>query len=282
MTTAPDEAASDATTHRKPPFLRRVRIRNFKSIRFCDVTLEPLTVLVGRNGSGKSNFVEALAFLRDVVTWGAEKAVELHGGPTICFGLGGQPVVLEVEYLSRPLLGGVEIDGRVFRYLAEVSGVEKHPWRSNEEVEDVGSRTILFSNPQPSSVYPEVRELPTHINETLRLRTIRDYQFDPQQMRLPQRGAVSWLGKRGENLAISLLSLQLSEDRDWAYHRIQQYFRSVVGEVERVEAVRVADHAAIQFILRVANEPIQLFAASMSEGTLRSLAVLVAALRTKT
>ena len=37
----------------KPPFLRRVQIRGYKSIAFCDVTLEPLTILVGRNASGK-------------------------------------------------------------------------------------------------------------------------------------------------------------------------------------------------------------------------------------
>ncbi len=51
----------------KPPFLRRVRIRGYQSIAFCDVTLEPLTILVGRNASGKSNFLDARGFLRDVV-----------------------------------------------------------------------------------------------------------------------------------------------------------------------------------------------------------------------
>ena len=75
----PDEP----TTHpngAKPPFLRRVRIRNYKSIAFCDVTLEPLTILVGRNATGKSNFLDALGFLRDVVTKGVREAVKLHGG----------------------------------------------------------------------------------------------------------------------------------------------------------------------------------------------------------
>jgi len=39
---------------RQPPFLRRVRIRGYKSIAFCDVTLEPLTVLVGRTRRGRA------------------------------------------------------------------------------------------------------------------------------------------------------------------------------------------------------------------------------------
>src|SRR2546421_12553512 len=64
--------------HVAPPFLRRVRIRGYKSIAFCDVTLEPLTVLVGRNAAGKSNFLDALAFLRDVMKVGVAEAVKLR------------------------------------------------------------------------------------------------------------------------------------------------------------------------------------------------------------
>src|SRR2546425_5078132 len=66
--------------HAAPPFLRRVRIRGFKSIAFCDVPLEPLTILVGRNAAGKSNFLDALAFLRDLLDTSATEAVKRHGG----------------------------------------------------------------------------------------------------------------------------------------------------------------------------------------------------------
>src|SRR3989442_1983559 len=81
MATVPEnEVVTDTDERTKPPFLRRVRMRGYKSIAFCDVLLEPLTILVGRNASGKSNFLDALAFLRDVVDDGVGKAIELHGG----------------------------------------------------------------------------------------------------------------------------------------------------------------------------------------------------------
>ena len=64
----------------KPPFLKRVRIRNYKSIAFCDVSLEPLTILVGRNASGKSNFLDALGFLADLMDMKVTDAVGEHGG----------------------------------------------------------------------------------------------------------------------------------------------------------------------------------------------------------
>ena len=48
MSTAPEvEPASPPLARSKPAFLRRVKIRGYKSIAFCDVTLEPLTILVG-------------------------------------------------------------------------------------------------------------------------------------------------------------------------------------------------------------------------------------------
>src|SRR3954454_19868305 len=81
MSTAPsNEVANDALAQAKPPFLRRVRIRGYKSIAFCDVALEPLTILVGRNASGKSNFLDALAFVRDALATNITEAAKRHGG----------------------------------------------------------------------------------------------------------------------------------------------------------------------------------------------------------
>jgi hypothetical protein len=48
--------------------IHRVRVRNFKSLVDVTVDLTPVTVLVGRSGTGKSNFVHALRFLRDVLS----------------------------------------------------------------------------------------------------------------------------------------------------------------------------------------------------------------------
>ena len=44
--------------------IHRFRVQNFKSIVNVDVDLSPVTVLVGKSGTGKSSFVQALRFLR--------------------------------------------------------------------------------------------------------------------------------------------------------------------------------------------------------------------------
>ncbi len=47
--------------------IHRIRVQNFKSIVDVDVELSPVTVLVGKSGTGKSSFVQAIRFLRDVL-----------------------------------------------------------------------------------------------------------------------------------------------------------------------------------------------------------------------
>src|SRR5262249_12938861 len=81
MATVPkEESVTEADEHTLPPFLRRVRIRGFRSIAFCDVALQPLTILVGRNAAGKRNFLDALAFLRDTISFGVSEGVKRRGG----------------------------------------------------------------------------------------------------------------------------------------------------------------------------------------------------------
>lgn len=56
--------------------LKRVRIKNYKSLD-VDVELDPITVLIGKSGTGKTNFVEALRFLRDGVRGSSMLAGEI-------------------------------------------------------------------------------------------------------------------------------------------------------------------------------------------------------------
>jgi predicted ATPase len=62
------------------PALRRLSVRNFRSMRTSDVPLGPVNVLVGPNGSGKSNFLDIIQFLRDCVRDDLQPAIEKRGG----------------------------------------------------------------------------------------------------------------------------------------------------------------------------------------------------------
>jgi len=55
--------------------LRRVQILNYRCLRYVDVRLDDFRLLVGANASGKTTFMDALAFVGDLVSDGLEDAV---------------------------------------------------------------------------------------------------------------------------------------------------------------------------------------------------------------
>jgi len=63
-----------------PFMIRRVELRNYRSIEHCDVELGPLMFLVGPNASGKSNFLDALRFVADCLNTSVSTALRSRGG----------------------------------------------------------------------------------------------------------------------------------------------------------------------------------------------------------
>ncbi|HEX8210377.1 MAG TPA: AAA family ATPase [Longimicrobium sp.] len=87
---------------RKPrAIITRLRASNFRSIEWIDLKLGPLNVLVGQNGVGKSNIIDALRFIRDCLTKGVDQALLDRGGMGAVQRFGSQSpdsdILLEVE-----------------------------------------------------------------------------------------------------------------------------------------------------------------------------------------
>jgi predicted ATPase len=102
------------------------------------------------------------------------------------------------------------------------------------------------------------------------------YTPDPEIMRvdLDTTGSADTLDSDGENIA-SVLD-RLSRTQRSTKERIDQYLRAIVPGLERVETVEFEHYKLLNFYITAAGFLSKFLASSMSDGTLRALALLVA------
>ncbi len=111
----------------------KITIRGFKSIRSLEeFELGPVNILIGANGSGKSNFVSFFSLLREMVEGRLEKAVNKAGGADVHLFLGPK---ITKEIVAKLELGcnGYEFsleptnDNRLILSFEAVSYVSEYP-----------------------------------------------------------------------------------------------------------------------------------------------------------
>jgi len=107
--------------------IKRIQIRNFKSLRDVDVEMGRTNVLVGPNMSGKSNFIDAFKFLIDLLIPGPG----VHGVPNAVMKRNG---FQEVAWK-----GGGGSNVIAFTLDGTLAGKEGHPLKWTYNLEILGS-----------------------------------------------------------------------------------------------------------------------------------------------
>jgi predicted ATPase len=297
-TVASKDAVNEIDERTKPPFLRRVRVRGYKSIGFCDVGLQPLTILVGRNAAGKSNFLDALAFLRDILIVGVNEASNRHGGyeaiPCRSCPEGSARIEIECGYtVSGDAVPWAGI------YSIEIAFPKKRPAEIRHEhlrllngkwwigyTNNNGQVTCSAADDGPAERDWKITDRPfldnyhdTPVPEFHEsLAGIATYNFHPDTIRSVQKPLLGVMLERdGRNLASAIGSLK--EIKPDFVQRVRDYLSIIAEEVESFDVVRYGEYETIRFRLRRDGKGpmLEFDAASMSDGSLRALAALVAA-----
>lgn len=274
------------------PRIREVHIRNYKSIEQASVTLAGFTVLVGANGSGKSNFVDALAFVQECLSTSIEAAFRKRGG---AFGVAhqfsiGDSVDLELRIvidlddstcadygfgIYADLATPPEIFHEACRII--VDGEEKHAFevkRGTFVNELAGVRPVVEPGRlmlYAASVTPEFHPVYAFLSG------IRVYAIQPDVLRTPRgREAGLELETMGQNAASVLRVL---EERFADRHaRIVDVLSSVVPGILSVWVDALGSRELISFTEGAEPEEqlVSMDAFNLSDGTLRMLGMLLA------
>ncbi len=131
--------------------IKWLRIQNFRSLVNVAVDLDPLTVLIGRSGTGKSNFVDAIRFLRDSLSV-RQMNVNSLGGPHRILHVDHQREPL--DYLLRFSIAGI---GESFEYSLRVNPATAQVL---EEYLKLGDKSLFHQSVGKWARAPEVFPTP--------------------------------------------------------------------------------------------------------------------------
>lgn len=272
-----------------PIFIRRVILRNYRSIGSCDVELGPLTYLVGANGSGKSNFLDALHLVSDALTGSLDNALNKRGGLSeVRRRSNGHPTHfgIRLEFLLDGVMGhyAFEVGTRqgqgneVQTEECMLGGVGKGPYFRIE-------RGVLKRSSE--ATFPSVtadRLALVSLSGLVAFRPLFDaltamgfYNLNPKVMRemqSPQDGRL--LKPVGENIASVIGHLERVAPE--AMKTIQEYLQTVAPMVQGVERKKIGPMETLEFRqdMHGSKHPWRFLAQNMSDGTLRALGVLTA------
>ncbi len=275
----------------EPVTITRVAALNYKSVAACDVPLGPLAVVVGRNGAGKSNFLDVLRFTADALHLSLDRALRERGGfGEVCHRAAGA-----VEHF------GIRLEFRLTEargwYAFAVGGRADGSYvvrREECRVSSEGNEVEAFFQVEngrcvaTSLTYPPVTD-----NGLLYLvRAASAPEFRPVYRALcdmgfyhidPRRfgGFHAPTGERtlagdGSNAAGVLATLKSRNPA--TLERLTEYLAAVVPEIAEVDSTVFGNRRALVFHCRVngAAGPARHFADNMSDGTLHALGILLA------
>jgi predicted ATPase len=269
-----------------PARINRVRLLSYRSIDSCDVELPDLAFLVGPNGSGKSNFLDALGLVSEALqagslahalrtrggvgqvatrpykveqTVGLQFDVSLAGGSAeyafVFTPRGSSRLVVEERCKVRPT------DGSPERYFDVRRG---EVTTSEAALPDPGSGRLYLTGAASQPVFEPVYDL---------LSSMSFYDFSVSAIKEPRPPDLGdRLATDGSNLA-SVLGRMKAEGR--LHDAIVQYLGVITPGVEDVGSTDRDGFVTLSVTQERDRVPFS--AQSVSDGTLRALAVLTAA-----
>lgn len=268
--------------------LRRLTLQRFRSLRSATVVFDNPTFLVGQNGAGKSNIVDALSLLADAMTSPLAAVLDKRGGigavghRSTARGRGADVGLrVDVEGLAgvreavyafgiRPTKGfGYEVRREQCLCVAE-DGT-----RSWFDRDGTSLRSTIETRP---ALTPNALALPLVAGDqrfapvAQFLADIQPYRIDPRMLReLQDPDAGVRLRSDGGNVASVLRQL----DEDTRQH-VQAFLQAVVPGAVEVKSERLQNKLSLMFTQRGEEAALKFGPHSMSDGTLRTLGLLVA------
>ncbi len=270
------------------PFIRKVTLRNYKSIAACALEMPALSFLVGPNGSGKSNFLDCFRFVSDSLKTSLDHALRDRGTiKEVRRRSGGHPnhFSLRLDFnlpgdgsghlsfrIGARKDGGFEVQNEECKVFT--SAMQEHFYHVQSGNVIQSSMKLLPAALSDRLFLVAASGLPEFRPAYDALSRMEVYNLNPKEIQTMQKPDAGELLRRdGGNIASVLQNLDEANRV-----RVNEHLSRIVKGLAGAETKILGSQETIEFRQAVKGQkhPWTFLASSMSDGTLRALGVLVA------
>lgn len=275
--------------------IRRLTLKRFRSVKAERLELTNPLFLVGENGSGKSNLLDAFAFVSECMRQPLVEAIGARGGlASVCFRFPPQPKVrgfgLHLDFelaLPRSCSGsyGFEVAERgesgveVVREQCWVGEGPNRQWFDRRGNQFTSSLAVAPAWDAQALVLPIVGGTQEFAPVLRGFSSLRIYRLQPEPMRVPQpRNGDSYLRPDGRNIAAVLQTM--AREQPAQFSRLTEFLPHLVAATKAVSVESFGEKLWLQFRQKWSeDQAVRFDGTEMSDGMLRGLGILAAVMQ---
>ena len=210
--------------------LEHILVKGFKSIQKLDLKMEPINILIGANGSGKSNFISIFTFLRNLSEGRLQTYVEKNGFANSFFHFGSKQtpqIVIDIDVgfngYHVEFEHGVDNDSLVFKSEYCTIKTSSRKWTIKGKLGESG----LLPGSEAASAY--VRKYTREYMEECRVYHFHDTGPTAGFKNASDLSSSDYLYANASNIASFLYRLKSSS--------IESFTKSYIDIVEAIKTV---------------------------------------------
>ncbi|MHC1610578.1 MAG: AAA family ATPase [Candidatus Methanospirareceae archaeon] len=251
--------------------IKKLKIKNYKSLKDVELELEKFNVLIGPNASGKSNLLDCLAFVSEIAQRTVDGSLAGRGGyERVVFGGKKENIELAIDFM---------LDNEALQYLISIS--EKGIDEERLFIGDVGvidrhlnnvrldtGKTVGARSTWTTAIYDHSPKTKEYLNSW------RSYNFITSEMRETYRAERNLiLDKNGGNLAQVLLSLH--NERSKTFDKIEDMLKQAIPQIDEL-LTPLTESGETYVAVREKGFDYHFDYFQVSDGTLKLLAYITA------